>query len=131
MITVSSFHQNCPQLRKALARLSECSKDLALRLLRCISLCLDQDLDFMDNIHLGMMMEGTEEGQVENCTTLRSIHYPPISDKMAKDPKIIRKGVILATNVPLTCLCFISGVGNTRITGPSPCCTRTSWAGWR
>ena len=79
----------------------------AMRLLRCISLCLDQDLDFMDNIHLGMMMEGTEEGQVENCTTLRSIHYPPISDKMAKDPKIIRKGVILATNVPLDSPVFL------------------------
>ena len=78
MIKVSSFHQNCPQLREALARLSECSKDLALRRLRCISLCLDQELDFMDNIFLGMLMEGME-GHVENCTTLRSMHNPPIS----------------------------------------------------
>ena len=89
MIKIPAFHQNCPQLRESLTRLSECSKDLALRLLRCISLSLDQDLDFMDNIHLGMVMEG-REGSVENCTTLRSIHYPPISENMAKDPKIIR-----------------------------------------
>ena len=56
-------------MREALARLSDCSKDLALRLLRCLSLCQDQDLDFMDNIFLGMLMEGME-GHVENCTTL-------------------------------------------------------------
>ena len=36
---------------------------------------LDQDLDFMDNIHLGMLMEGME-GHIENCTTLRSIAQP-------------------------------------------------------
>ena len=109
MIKVASFHQNCPQLRESLARLSECSRDLALRLLRCISLCLDQDLDFMDNIHLGMLMEGTE-GHVENCTTLRSIHYPPISDKMAKDPKIIRKSIVIFVSiVPFTGHCFRCG----------------------
>jgi len=75
--------ENCPQLRESLTRLSNCSKDLALRLLRCVSLCIGQDLHFMDKIHIGMVTEG-EEGNVENCTTLRSIHYPPISDKMAK-----------------------------------------------
>ena len=89
MIKIPVFHQNCPQLRESLTRLSNCSKDLALRLLRSVSLCIGQDLHFMDKIHIGMVTEG-EEGNVENCTTLRSIHYPPISDKMAKNPKIIR-----------------------------------------
>lgn len=63
----------------------------------------------MDSIHLGMLMEGTE-GHVENCTTLRSIHYPPISDKMAKDPKIIRKSIVIfASIVPFTGHCFRCG----------------------
>ena len=89
LINIPSFHQNCPQLRGSLSRLAECSKELARRLLRSLSVSLGRELGFLDNLHLGMVAQGSMD-QVENSTTLRSIHYPPISDKMAQNPKIIR-----------------------------------------
>ena len=83
--------QSCPELRKCLTRLSEESKALAERLLRCISLALGKDLDYLARQHRGMLSEGMVDG-VASSTTLRSIHYPPIPDNLAARPGIIRCG---------------------------------------
>jgi len=83
--------EDCPQLRKMLTNLTARSKMLTSRLLKCISLSLGLDLGFFDTNHQGMISQGMEDS-VENCTTLRSIHYPPITDELAQHPSIIRCG---------------------------------------
>ena len=81
--------KDCPELRKSLTNLSTAARELALRLLKSVSISLGQDDDFLDNIHVAMLRED-QEGDVGNATTLRSIHYPPISDELACHSKIIR-----------------------------------------
>ena len=81
--------QDCPQLRKALTDLCVEAKELTLRLLSCLSLSLGVEADYLSRIHQGMLTEG-QSNTVENCTTLRSIHYPPIPDKLAAQKGIIR-----------------------------------------
>ena len=81
--------QDCPQLRPALTALCEDAKALTLRLLCCVSLSLGAEADYLQRIHQGMLTEGQTKS-VENCTTLRSIHYPPIPDKLAAQKGIIR-----------------------------------------
>ena len=83
--------ENCPELRQALTRLAENGKLLANRLLRCISISLGQNHSFLSDLHRGMVSQGVQ-GSVENSTTLRSIHYPPIPDTLAAQPGIIRCG---------------------------------------
>jgi len=84
--------EDCPQLRKMLTKLTTSSKQLTSRLLKCISLALGLEIDFFDSNHRGMISQGLEDS-IENCTTLRSIHYPPISDELlAQHPSIIRCG---------------------------------------
>ena len=65
------------------------ARALTLRLLCCVSLSLGAEADYLEKIHRGMLREG-QANYVENCTTLRSIHYPPIPDKLAAQPGIIR-----------------------------------------
>ena len=81
--------QDCPQLREALVDLATCSKLLASRLLKCISLSLGCDIDYLDSIHAGMLEQGSG-ASVENCASFRSIHYPPIPDNLVKQKSIIR-----------------------------------------
>ena len=81
--------QDCPPLRKALTDLCVDARALTLRLLWCVSLSLGVEADYLQRIHRGMLSEG-QANCVENCTTLRSIHYPPIPDKLAAQPGIIR-----------------------------------------
>jgi len=83
--------KSCPQLREALGKLSLDGKSLAERLLHCVSLSLGQNLSFLSSLHQGMLSQGLV-GSVENCTTLRSIHYPPIPDTLLEQPGIIRCG---------------------------------------
>jgi len=83
--------KDCPELREGLTGLAKAGSSLATRLLRCISLSLDQDPSFLSNVHQGMMSQGLP-GSVENSTTIRSIHYPPIPDNLAAQPGIIRCG---------------------------------------
>ena len=81
--------QDCPELRSALTNLCKDAKQLTLRLLSCISLSLGVDIDYLERIHQGMLTEG-QSNHLENCTTLRSIHYPPIPDNLATQAGIIR-----------------------------------------
>ena len=81
--------KDCPELREYLTNLSTAARQLTSRLLKCISISLGSDIDFLDNIHVAMLRED-EEGDVGNATTLRSIHYPPIPDDLAGNTKIIR-----------------------------------------
>ena len=81
--------QDCPQLRTALTALCVDARALTLRLLSCVSLSLGVEADYLERIHQGMLREG-QASYVENCTTLRSIHYHPIPDKLAAQPGIIR-----------------------------------------
>merc|ERR1711953_85854 len=83
--------QTCPGLRPALTRLAEASKQVAERILKCVSLGLDQDLGFLAKMHRGMLSQG-KDGEVGNASTLRSIHYPPIPDSLAARPGIVRCG---------------------------------------
>jgi len=80
----------CPSLRPALSQLAEVSRKLTHRLLGSISTCLDQEKDYLSKLHKGMFSEGFEE-IIGNATTLRSIHYPPLSEEDIK-PGIIRCG---------------------------------------
>ena len=82
--------QDCPQLRKALTDLCVEAKELTLRLLSCLSLSLGVEADYLSRIHQGMLTEGQSSTAPLNCTTLRSIHYPPIPDKLAAQKGIIR-----------------------------------------
>lgn len=70
--------ENSPSLRPALIQLSEESKKLAYRLLECISVALSRDKEFLSNIHQGMLSQGIQN--IDNASTLRSIHYPPIGN---------------------------------------------------
>ena len=81
--------QDCPGLRPALTALCVEARAVTLRLLCCVSLSLGAEADYLERIHQGMLGEG-QASCVENCTTLRSIHYPPIPDKLAAQPGIIR-----------------------------------------
>jgi len=83
--------QTCPGLRPALTELSVASKQLAERVMKCVSLGLGQELGFLDKMHQGMLSQGMD-GEVGNATTLRSIHYPPIPDSLAARPGIVRCG---------------------------------------
>ena len=83
--------KNCPELREALTGLAENGKLLTKRLLHCISLTLGQNGNFLADQHQGMLSQGLA-GSVDNSTTLRSIHYPPIPDNLAAQPGIIRCG---------------------------------------
>jgi len=83
--------KQCPELRAGLTRLSEESKELTKRLLRCLSLAMGMPNDYLTMQHQGMLSEGMEDS-VECSTTLRSIHYPPIPDSLAAQPGIIRCG---------------------------------------
>merc|ERR1719402_1149724 len=69
--------QSCPKLRYALCHLARDSKELALRLLTCLSLALGQSEQFLGNKHKGMLI--VDEDSPTNATTLRSIHYPPMA----------------------------------------------------
>ena len=44
--------------RPALTQLSEASKQLAERIMKCVSLGLGQDLRFLDKMHQGMLSQG-------------------------------------------------------------------------
>ena len=81
--------QDSPQLRPALTGLCVDARALTLRLLSCVSLSLGVEADYLSRIHQGMLTEG-QPSSVENCTTLRSIHYPPIPDNLAAKKGIIR-----------------------------------------
>jgi len=83
--------ESCPALRPALTALSEVSKQLAERILDCVSLGLRQDQGFLARKHRGMLSQDMQ-GEVGNATTLRSIHYPPIPDSLAARPGIVRCG---------------------------------------
>ena len=117
--------QDCPELREALSELCREARTLTERLLSAISLSLGVDQDYLGRIHRGMLSEG-QSSAVENCTTLRSIHYPPIPDKLSKQPGIIRynsqEGHLL--NIGLV-------AGNIRTTEPSRCSSKTCWEDWR
>merc|ERR1711962_128309 len=80
-----------PSLRPSLTSLSICASSLSTRLLRCISASLDQPLHYLPSLHTGILSQD-QTGAVENCTTLRSIHYPPIPDGLAARPGIVRCG---------------------------------------
>jgi len=80
-----------PSLRPALTKLTSQAKMLTHRLLTSLSLSLGQEESFLSDIHQGMLSQGLFN-PVENSTTLRSIMYPPISDRLAEQPGIIRCG---------------------------------------
>ena len=48
------------------------------------------DIDYLDSIHAGMLEQGADGTVAENCASFRSIHYPPISDNLAKQKSIVR-----------------------------------------
>merc|ERR1712055_1257458 len=57
--------QTCPGLRLALTQLSETSKQLAVRIMKCVSLGLGQDIAFLEKMHLGMLGQG-KDGEVSS-----------------------------------------------------------------
>ncbi|XP_023345783.1 UPF0676 protein C1494.01 [Eurytemora carolleeae] len=82
--------KDCPTLRPALVKLGELSVKLSLRILQCISVSLNQDPEYLLNQHQGVLDQGIGD-IATNGSTLRSIHYPPISEDEAR-PGIVRCG---------------------------------------
>ena len=79
----------CPQLRPALVNLfKECQK-LTDIILQCLSLSLGKDKNFLASLHRGALAHC---GVVPNLTTLRVNHYPPVTDKLADRPGVVRCG---------------------------------------
>jgi len=80
-----------PSLRPSLSSLCMSASSLSMRLLHCISLSLDLAPSYLSSLHRGILSQGQPEA-VENCTTLRSIHYPPIPQSLAARAGIVRCG---------------------------------------
>ena len=78
--------KECPALQENLKALSLAAKQLSMRLLKCISMSLDCEENFVGSIHVGMFEEGTD-----NATSLRSIYYPPIPDHLHKTESLITR----------------------------------------
>jgi len=69
--------------RKTFQDLSQQSIDLSTRILRALSLVLDKDLHFLENLHRNMM-------KGNNKSTMRTLFYPPIEGPV--QPGTIRCG---------------------------------------
>lgn len=81
--------QVCPGLRGGLTQLGLDSSKLAQRLLQCISLGMNEKEDMLSSLHLGILEQ--DRNGIDNASTIRSIHYPPIRSEDVR-PGIIRCG---------------------------------------
>ena len=82
---------SCPELRPALTQLAQACWHLIDRLLSCLSLALGRESTFLHNFHQGVLAKGLEGG-VANLSTLRTVHYPPVSETQAAKGDVIRCG---------------------------------------
>ena len=106
---------SCPHLRKNLTNLGEHCTALALRLLQAVSLSLEQPATWLADMHRGMLAAGSSDC-VENATTLRSLHYPPIPARLARQAGITRCGE--HSDYGTLTLLFQDSLGGLEVRGP-------------